>query len=615
MIAMPIRRTAVFVRALAVLASFVWLLSLSHPAGAQESDITVIPPPPAVGEDAINQAFAAAQTMFNDGLTTMNEETIRRAAAQYEEIIQDFPNDSRHFNAYFASAYINMEYLQGVSDCEHARNLLTLLINNHPSSYPEITDAKVTLAHLEYRCFRDYRAAQVHLSELLNGMFLSKELGSRELEVKVMLAKCRQKLGEYDQARQLWEEISFANPELDTEGRLQWIQNSSKWFLIDDGTVRLYFEDGVDRDTYTRCLAAIRDGLASAESTWELMPTKTADVFLYATSDHLFDYTMRPRGFTFPADAEIHLAASELDEIPHLTGWLVAQRVNTRPEGTVFEILRSGISHYFMASRDEIDAHAAREIYYYGGNIADNELLFPLSYNYTFSEEYSAMSASFVHYLVSDRGVDIAALKRFYRLLWANPTARWQPPLLTEIMRLNPRFDQPGAVTSWQDELIPPVKLYELYRNSLGADLPAEIVTWQQTLSPEIAAVSAELGGLSAEVQRVKVDLSTPEKALESWWAAYRAGDFDALIQVSTSEMAQFLTEARDYYKQQGVLDFVILDNFIRPFRSASMTVARSGQFADDLYVFDVQVQRGDKTDQMTIVTRLENGLWKIDSN
>ena len=157
-------------------------------SAAQENEIYVSPPDTTpIPSDAIAQALSAAQTMANDGISTMNEDTLRHAAAAYEQIIQDFPNDERHFDAFFASAYIHMEYLQGVSDYEHAANLLKLLINNHPSNDPEVTDAYLTLAHLYYRCTRDYRSAQECLSELLRHGPIAL-LSAYSIEVNVKLS-------------------------------------------------------------------------------------------------------------------------------------------------------------------------------------------------------------------------------------------------------------------------------------------------------------------------------------------------------------------------------------------------------------------------------------------
>jgi hypothetical protein len=79
--------------------------------------------------------------------------------------------------------------------------------------------------------------------------------------------------------------------------------------------------------------------------------------------------------------------------------------------------------------------------------------------------------------------------------------------------------------------------------------------------------------------------------------------------------MAGILTDARDMYEQQGILQQVILDNFIRPYRSAQMVVVQEGEFGDDLCVFQVQIVRGTDIQDMTIAVRKEGNQWKIDSN
>jgi hypothetical protein len=324
----------------------------------------------------------------------------------------------------------------------------------------------------------------------------------------------------------------------------------------------------------------------------------------------LFDYTLRSDGFALPIDGEIHLALTNIPDLPHLTGWVLSHQLNTRPDATVLPVFRAGFNHYFLGTRSEIDALAAHEVYYYGGTLADYELLFPLSLDYTYTSEYAALSASFLHYLIEDTRADVRSLERFYRLVRDRPDERWQPPVMERILERNLE----GTV-SQQENLLTPGELYGLFDNVLDVDLASELRAWQESLAGEIARVEAELGSISAEAQRVEVDLTTPQNALQSWWAATRAGDFDAMIAASTREVAQFLRDARDYYKQEGILEQVIFDYFVRPNRSARMIVVSEGTFGETLHVFQVQIERGDEIEEKTVVVRKESNQWKIDSN
>jgi tetratricopeptide (TPR) repeat protein len=594
-------------------ALIIGLSLVSLPVQAQEADITVTnPPAQPAGEDPLLQAMQTAQTTLDDGLATMNEATLRRAAAQFEKIIEDYGLDPRHFDAYFSAAYIYIEYLQTIPDFEHAVNLLTLLVNSHPSSYTEVVDALILKAHIEYRCLRDYRAAQEDLSSVLNNIALSAELGDRETDVKVLLAKCRQKLAEYDQAKTIWDELQISNPELDSEGRLQWVNNAANWLLVSDNRVRLFFEKDIDRNTYTTCMARLHEALDLVDSAWSLTSSSVIDVYLYKSGDSLFEYTLKNKGFALPVDAEIHLCPADIPSIPHLVGWVSTQRVSSRPDATVFPMFRAGFQHYFMESRQELDRKAARVIYYDGGNIPDYEILFPLSFDYTYTSEYATMAASFMHYLIEDRGVGVGALQSFYRLLWARPASRLVSPIMEAFLQSN--FDV-GEAGSWQDQTLVPDQVYGLFRSVLGIDLSAELTSWQGSLSDEIAGVEAELGSLTGQVQTVQVDLTTPENAVRSWWAAYQAGDIDSLIQSSTGDLGDMLVEAKQLYVDQGILEQVMLDYFIRPNRNAVMSITGSGQFADDLWVFDISIDHGENVEQRTIAVRKVGSKWQVDSN
>ena len=242
------------------------LVVFGTPARSQQNDITVVKPVAPTGEDPLLQAMQGAQNILNDGLTTMNEDTLRRAAGQYEQIVVDYSRDPRYFDAYFYAVNIYMDYLQTAPDYHHAQNLLTQLITEHPSNYSQVLNALLIRADLEYRCLFDYRAAQEDLSAILNNTFLSSELGDRDVQVKAILAKCRQKLEEFGQASTIWDEIAISNPELDTEGRLQFIDNATTWMKVQDSRMRLYFEDDISPKIYQECVNRIHDGLAESEA-------------------------------------------------------------------------------------------------------------------------------------------------------------------------------------------------------------------------------------------------------------------------------------------------------------------------------------------------------------
>jgi len=558
--------------------------------------------------DSYQQALTRAETMFNDGLTTMNESTIRQAASLYEQIIQDFPNDPRHFNAYFASAMIHIEYLQGISDYEHVRHLLSLLINNHPSAYPEVTDALLILAQVEYKCLGDYRSAQEHLSEILNNPLLSQELEYRDIEVKVLLAKCRQKLAEYDQSHSLWEEINSFSETYDTEGRLRWHENLDNWQFVDDGVVRLYFEAGT---SWEPVLSALRDGLAVAGNTWRLQGNPTVYAFLYASSDSLFDYTLRYDGFALPLDSEMHFSPADINRIEHIAGWLVSARLNTRSDEASLPLIRAGFNHYFMGTRDEVDHIAAKELFFYGELLTDDYLLFPIAYDYTFSDEFSAISSSFMHYLIDDGDVSVNRLREFHRLLHDSPTARILPPMMAEMAK----FDEAMNVIGRQGTLVTPAQVYDLFRTRTGLDLGEAFDGWRENLAPTIAEIETQYEGITEEVERVSMDLSTPELALRTYWDAWIHGDIDVLIDASTEEPAEFLRNARDLYIERGILEAAMFETFILPNRGAVMRVVFEEAVSDDRHVFQVRIERGGEFEERTFVIRKEGRHWKVDTN
>jgi hypothetical protein len=203
-------------------------------------------------------------------------------------------------------------------------------------------------------------------------------------------------------------------------------------------------------------------------------------------------------------------------------------------------------------------------------------------------------------------------MEKFYRLLWSKPDNRDLPPLIAALMKYN---TSPLKIMNYQQDALTADQVYGLAQSVLGINLATELAGWQKSLGPDLEAVKAELGSITDQVQKVQVDLTTPDKALQSWWDAYRAGDFNALISSSTKDMADMLKDAREMYIKQGTFEQDIQKNFIRPYHTARMDIVNKGQFAEDLYVYQVNIVKGADIKEMSIVVRLEGKQWKIDSN
>jgi len=267
------------------------------------------------------------------------------------------------------------------------------------------------------------------------------------------------------------------------------------------------------------------------------------------------------------------------------------------------------LNHYFLADAGELDFEAAQEVFYYGGSLDATYILFPISLDYTYTEEYAAMSASYLRYLIEDRNIPFSRIVQFHRFLWDDPGARWQGPLITELARLNPNL----GLTTWQQTLVTPEQVMELFRNVLSIDMMTEVDGWIVSLEPDIARWEAQLGSVAWSIPDVDIDLSSPENALDTWWNAYKTGNFEVMIRASSDEMAGYLEEAMDLYEDEGILEQVQIDQFLN-FRDAEMVIINSAT-AGDLRVFEVQVMNDGTVAGMTMLVRREGGSWKVDAN
>ena len=192
-----------------------------------------------------------------------------------------------------------------------------------------------------------------------------------------------------------------------------------------------------------------------------------------------------------------------------------------------------------------------------------------------------------------------------------NPTRATFPPLIAALMT---ESKADIKILNAQGDILSADQVYGLFKTVLDINISSELTDWQASLADDIAQVKAEVGTASAQAENVDIDLSTPQKALESWWNAYRNGDFDGLIASSTKDVSQMFKDARDLYIKQGIYEQVVQENFVRPFHNATMDILKEGQYAEDLYVFQVKIN-SDQPQERSIVVRKEGSKWKIDSN
>jgi hypothetical protein len=418
-------------------------------------------------------------------------------------------------------------------------------------------DAQMTIGLINYRCLNELDNAIAAFELYFDMLPFHPYLESEKLQAQLLLAKCYQKKGDFGQEKKVWDGLvmSFANA--DSTGRFTFLSNIINWKRLTGDGVTVYFQSGISQGDYKDALERSEQELRRFEGLFGVSLPFHIELYLYADTTEMAQYTSLEEPLTVDGASEIHTTVDQAGMLPHLIAKVYSPALNSRPRAERHPLLRGGWDYCFYVdpSGEDVDTMAARYLAIFE-EPPSSRLLLRESTFYG-SVEYDNLAGSFCAYLIENK--DVRHFAKLYQGLYPKHT---------------------------------PEMVEDLFGKIYGKPMDELVAEWYNSLRPLITQAKADMSVLSFDTVKVELDLSTPETTLAGYFEALRNGDYDALIDACIPELGAILGEARDAYVDEGIFDEIIIMDFIFPYFPNSYNILSEGPIADDLYFFKIAIVR-----------------------
>jgi len=554
--------------------SFAFLL---QPAYAQT---TVGNAPGLTLDSEIRRIQDDAQYHYSKAFSDVDDSEYIKTAEILEGLVRDYGAEQTVQDAFFYLADIYSARLQGEQNFRSAIRVLKSFLQQNPGSSKTL-DAQLKMALIYYRYLNEIDTAIQTLEKYFDSLSFFDYLESEKLQAQVLLAKCYQKSGNFANEKKLWDALVLTNPDADRTGRSKFLRELENWKRLPGNGVDLYFHVGIAEASYRNALKSAEDELGKLAAKFGKTMPGQVEVYLYVDTDDMVLYTASEEPLAMDGDREIHLQVDRIGDMPHLMAMVYSSALNARPKSDRHPIMRDGFDNAYSNgyAGESIDSLAARQLLLF--DEAPKGTLFLGTSNFFGSTEYGVLAGSFCKYLLVKEPVD--AFMKLYKGLYPYHDSEMIEAAVKRFY--NKTFD----------ELV-------------GA--------WYASLSPMIAQIKTEVGSMTYDLSLVKVDLSTPEAALETWFQALRRGDYDALVQSSTPELGQLLEDARKAYEEKGIFKEIVVEQFVYPYYPTTYEVVRSGKLGEDIFIFKINIIKDKKViDEKDVPLKKIDGKWYVDIN
>jgi hypothetical protein len=521
-----------------------------------------------------------AQGHFTKAFGELDDEEYLETALIIEDLVRDYGDDPFVEDAYFYLADIYTARLQDEEYFDDAIRVLGELIRRRPGS-DKCLDAQLKIANIHYRDRYDLEAAISALEEYFDMLPRYPYLESEKLQGQILLAKCYQKLGSFSAEKKVWDGLAVTNPAADRTGRLRFLNEIDDWKRIAGDRVTLFFHVGVAERSYKSAYARADAALADMIGTFGRELPCPVEVYLYTDAEDVAAYASIDEALALDRDREIHISTDQLDEMEYLAAYIYAGVLNSRARDEKYPLMRGGFEMAFYSGPggEDIDQYAARHLLLF--DESPRSSIFLRESTFFGSSEYERLAGSFCSYLIENEPVD--AFMHLYRGLYP-----------------------------WHDADMVEAAFERHYRKSMDDVVAA----WYSSLEPAIAEARSAVDAIDYDLSPVKVDLSTPDAALASWYEAMRKGDFDALMASSAPELRDLFLEAKQAYEEHDILEEVMIEEFVYPYYSTRYRVVNEGSLGGDIYIFKIEIVKDDEViEDKNITLRKIGGKWFIDMN
>ncbi|MFH1514359.1 MAG: hypothetical protein ABIG42_02750 [bacterium] len=549
----------------------------------------------------VSLLFDRAEEFYLRSLNSADEGDIYGSIESLEELINRYPDSIGARNAYFLIADLLSKKIQG----KDGNNGAILAYQDYLSRYGLYENAwraQYNIASIQYLYLKDYEAAGISIEKLFEEHALALENKDDNLmEAKLLLSKIMHKNGKYNEELKALDEIELIDYKMDFSYTGELVQGIKPNRILDDGIDKFIFMGSFDKDfpvkrlvnKFRQAEASIKKRLSGIERDFPL------EIFVYTDAEYFQRTTDRTGSFGSGADAQIfHLAGQPIEPV---IAQVYAFILNSQPSRLRVNFLEVGFINAFGEGDIDKDTAALElgisEKSFKGELLLDNG-------EFPFISEGVAISGAFVNYLLDNYP------PQFFHTIFKMLEGSIKSQLKiaggeTAGFRIEDSWVDPQTL------MMAVEKIYSVSFTELADGFLNEMRAHRSALDAKLDRYWA-----SNPPEKFKVDNSTPEGVLTSYFKSIQAGDYDNLRNCTSGELRNILDEACKFYTNGKILDKVERWKMAIPYIGVNIEVINREVFTDSIVVFKVNlIKDGKLMEQKDLVALNEKGKWYISEN
>jgi len=521
-----------------------------------------------------------AQSYYQDSLRTCDETFVYKSAETLEELINKYPEAVGTPDAYFTLAELLSSKIQGDDACKAAIIAYEDYIRRFPWM-EKAWEADYNIASIYYLYLKDYNSARTAIEKLFEDYESALTRSDDDMKkAKLLYAKIMHKCGELDKELQALQEIEFLDQKMAFGFQARLLRGIKPNRIKNDKDDKFIFMGTFDPEFPVNQL--IFKFRQAEENVKKLLPGIDRDfpleIFVYQDSQFFDDTTDREGSFGSGGDSQIFYLDAQ--PITPLFAQIYDFILNNQPSSLKIDFFETGFINAFERTDLNTDVAALQM------GISEEEFvpekLF-VNNEFAFLGEKDAISAVFVNYLLKNYPP-----QNFYRIF----------KMLEGGLEL-------GII---KDGI----------KNVYGVDFDTLRSDFIKVLADRRAELDRKLDQywVANPPGKLKIDQSSPEAALTSYFEALKAGNYEDFMKLSTGELHNTLEEAYKIYKEKNILEKVERWRMAIPYMDYKVEVTTTQSIRDDLAVFGVNLLRdGVVMERKSLAALRKNGKWYIAQN
>lgn len=549
----------------------------------------------------VTQLLEKAESFYTRSLKSLDEMDVWQSVQVLEDILDKYPESVGAREAYFLLAEVLTTKIQ----TEDAYNGALKAYQDYLEKFSwteKAWEAQYNIAMIQYLYLKDYPTAKISIESLFNDFATSMANYDDNMKMaKLLYARILHKTGDLGEELKALDEIELIDYKMDFAYQAKLIEGLKPNRILKDKDDKFIFMGEFNKDyPVSQLLSQFR---AAEEKVKNHLPGLVRnfplEVYVYSDPAYFIETTDREGSFGSGADAQIFYLDGQ--SIEPLFAQVYSFLVNSQSSDLRVDFLEVGFINALGSIDMNLDT-AALEL----GISADNfngETLFN-DREFSLMTEKETIAAAFIDFLMTNYPVE--KLYRIFRLM--------EPGKIGELKFAGSE----DAAYRVETGGVRPETLLEGFQYVYGVSFDKVSSEFLNSMTQRRVKLDNALDSHWAAnpPEKAKIDQSTPEGILTSYFRAIQAGDYDSFRKCTTGDLRDMLDSAYEIYKKQNILDKVERWKMAIPYMDVKIDVVGREAFTNDIVVFKINLlKNGEIMEKRNLVAVNEKGKWFISEN